>query len=191
MDFYTIANVRSAKEFEKFIDEAVFDKDKREQFYDALIAGGADLSEDLFLDYFQTVNAERKTNKQDYTPTALADLMARAVKQKETKSVYDAADGSGCLLVAEWAKLKKEGKEKGVTFYAKEIGDNVISYLIHNLAIRNTHSFVIHGDSITHEVFRAFELVPTQRYSNIFETTDIDEIKTFRQERTVRDGKEY
>lgn len=177
MDFYTIANVKSAKEFEKFIDEEVFDKDKRERFYDALIASGADLSEDLFLDYFQTVNAERKTNKQDYTPTALADLMARALKQQEAKSVYDAAAGSGCLLVAEWAKLKKAGKEKGVTFYAKEIGDNVISYLIHNLAIRNTRSFVIHGDSITHEVFRMYELVPTERYSAIFEISDAYEIK--------------
>ena len=178
MDFYTIANVKSAKEFEKFIDEAVFNKEKRERFYDGLLECGADLSKDLFLDYFQQVNAERKTNKQDYTPTALADLMARALRQQETKSVYDAAAGSGCLLVAEWEKLKKEGKENGVTFYAKEIGDNVISYLIHNLAIRNTHSFVIHGDSITHNIFRVFELVPTQRYSDIFELTDIDEIKS-------------
>lgn len=177
MDFYTIASVKSAKEFEKFIDAAVFDKEKREPFYDALIAGGVDLSKDLFLDYFQAVNAERKTNKQDYTPIALADLMARALKQQETQSVYDAAAGSGCLLVAEWAKLKKVGKENGVTFYAKEIGDNVISYLIHNLAIRNTRSFVIHGDSITHNVFRLFELLPTERYSAIFELSDEDEMK--------------
>ena len=165
MNFYELFEVTSHKTFEEKLEQLLSDKEEREAMYDRLISAGADLNKDLFLEYFEAYNAEKKSNRQDFTPPVLARLMAK-VGPKEVTELYDGAAGTGSLLVAQWAEAKGP-----ITLQATERSDAAIPYLVHNLAIRNISAEIIHGDTLTGEVFDVYRTVPGERYAEIIHET--------------------
>lgn len=66
-------------EFERELQAMVFDRERREKFYRNIIDTdwGRQLEHDTFRSYFEEYAAERKSNQQDYTPGAVAFLLAR------------------------------------------------------------------------------------------------------------------
>lgn len=166
MSIFEISEVKSKKEFEKYLDDIISDKTEREKLYDKITL---DDSIDLFRDYFEENNAERKTNKQDYTPTNVAELMATLAGSK-AHNFYDGAAGTGTLIIAAWVKA---GKPKDFFAYAWEYSDSVIPYLIHNLAFRNISAEIVNGDTLTQEVFARYELKQSEKYSEVIRC-DID-----------------
>lgn len=165
MDFYKVTNTSSHYEFEQKLRLMVTDEVERLKFYEAMKTEGADENNDLFMNYFEQYSAERKTNKQDYTPRAVAELMDYLSTPRETKSVYDGAAGTGSLLIAKWTNLKKD---TDVVYYATEFADNAIPYLIHNLCFRNMNAEIKQGDTISQEIKNVWVLKRTEEgYSKI------------------------
>lgn len=163
MNVFELSGAKSHTQFFKFLEDLVSDKEGREKYYDEIKSAGLDEDDDYFRAYFEEFNAEKKSNKQDYTPGELAGLMAE-LADPTAHTVYDGAAGSGTLVLAQWVSA---GKPKDFQAIAWDFADNVIPYLIHNLASRNIKAGVTHGDTLTGEVFRRFILTPGANYSEV------------------------
>lgn len=172
--FWNVANVKQHSEFESFLKKIVFDKSKRTKFFKQLLAIDAQIvQEDTFKRYFEDYSAERKANKQDYTPDEIALLLSKLSNQKrvdtynpltETPSInstqYNACDftaGTGSLLIQKWwfdmtQETPWNYKPHNYFYFAQEYADNAIPYLLLNLALRGMNCVVIHGDTLTNEV---------------------------------------
>lgn len=166
--FFEIANVTQHHQFEEFISNIVFNKEKRNKFYADLLDINYKLDKDIFMDYLQEYSTDRKMLKQDFTPPALAKLLSKITDQKnEALSSYDATAGSGALLIAKWnedrySKSPFEYFPSDYLYYANELSDLVLPKLIHNLAIRGMNAIVIHGDVLTGETTNIYFIQNTK-----------------------------
>lgn len=117
---------------------------------------------DWFHEYFQEENAQRKTNKQDFTPHSLSVLMNRLADIENDGSTYfESAAGTGGILIDRWHqdRIKHSPifyKPSMYFYYVEEYSDRALPYLLFNMMIRGMNGCVIHGDSLTGEAFGAF-----------------------------------
>ena len=104
---------------------------------------------DQFRDFFQEEGADRKKLKQDYTPDAVAELLARV--SVSGKSLADICAGTGSLTI------QYLNYHPDVEFVrCEEFSAKVIPFLLINLAIRKIDAEIIHGDSLTRERFAVY-----------------------------------
>lgn len=151
--YYQIGGVKQHKEFEAYLERILFDKQEREKFYREILKINNDVSIDTFKSYFEEYAAERKSNKQDYTPDSVAKILATITRGKNTGnySAYDMTAGTGTLIIQKWwDDMINETPFTYVPhrylYKADELSDSAIVYLIHNLALRGMNALVIHGD---------------------------------------------
>lgn len=157
-DFYKVANVKQHSEFERFLNKIIFEPEERNQFYRDLLSINNDVSTDTFKSYFELYAAERKSFAQDYTPDSVAKLLAVITRQDAIKvgagySGYDPTAGTGTLLINKWYDdMTQESifsyAPHRYLYFAEEMADNAIPYLIHNLALRGMNAIIIHGDTL-------------------------------------------
>lgn len=125
----------------------------------------ADLVGDLAIDWlqkiFQYYEADRKERKQDFTPTTLARLASMLISDERAKTVLDICAGSGALTIQKWVL------NKSLKFVCVEIDRKAMSVLVFNLALRNISAIVINGDALTGEIFEAYELKSSDRFSQV------------------------
>ncbi len=115
----------------------------------AVIYGDRQL--DQFRDFFQEEGADRKKLKQDYTPDGVAELLARV--SVSGKSLADICAGTGSLAI------QYLNYHPDVEFVrCEEFSAKVIPFLLINLAIRKIDAEVIHGDSLTRELFAVYAI---------------------------------
>lgn len=111
-------------------------------------------AEDTFKHYFETYSAERKTFRQDYTPTSIATILSKITHLHQSVSDYSGYDptaGTGGLIISKWwenmtSQNPFDYKPSQHFYLCEEKADNVIPYLLHNLAMRGMNAIVIHGD---------------------------------------------
>lgn len=155
-DFYKITNSKQHSEFERSLKELLFNKPKREEFYHNLLAIDHDVSVDSFRSYFEDYAAERKSNMQDYTPESISKMLSmisRSDANDTSWSAYDPTAGTGSLLIQKWwDDMTQESPwtyaPHNYFYFANELADNVIPYLLHNLALRGMNAIVVHGDTL-------------------------------------------
>jgi len=156
-DLYKIAEVKQHSEFEKFLRDVLYEPIRRKKFYQDLLEIDNDVYVDTFKSYFEDYSAERKSNMQDYTPDQVSRILATLTRDgTETKgwSGYDPTAGTGSLLIQKWKDdLFQESPfsyaPHNYLYKGEEFADNVIPYLLHNMAIRGMNCIVIHGDTLT------------------------------------------
>lgn len=120
--------------------ESIDNTDKLKAFYDLV---GGDLSVDWMQMIYQYHLADRKEKKQDYTPKSVAQLMGALIG--ETDKVVDMCAGSGALIIQKWTQ------NPNIKFTALEIDENVIPFLLFNMALRNINCRVIQCDVLAGE----------------------------------------
>lgn len=156
-EYWDLLNVDQHSQFESRLKELLFKQEERENFYDRLLEVKKDLSTDTFKDYFELYAAERKTNQQDFTPNAVANLLDEISnldrKKDRNFTAYDPAAGTGMLLISKWhgdrMRVAPWNYYPHNYFYmAEELSDTAVIYLIHNLALRGMNAVVLHGDSV-------------------------------------------
>lgn len=155
---FKITKVDQHSRFQNKIEELIFDKLEREEFYrKCLRLNNNCLDEDIFMQYFEEYATERKSNKQEFTPVKVTELIEKLTETNDDSlTIYDACAGTGSLSIAKWNVLSKKIPNNKMLFICEELSDNAIPYLIHNCAIRNMNAIIIHGDSIdrkTNEVY--------------------------------------
>lgn len=124
-----------------------------------------ELVKDLNIDWLQMIyqyyQADREKNKQDFTPLCLAKLVSKLSENEE--EVIDMCSGSGALVIQKWST------NNNLNFICKELDENVIPYLLFNLAVRNINAKVYHMDVLQDEVFHIYMVKSEDEFSRIEE----------------------
>ena len=116
-----------------------------------------DLSVDWLQKIFQYYEADRKEKMQDYTPKSLAKFVAKLSENNED-TVLDMCAGSGALTIQKW------NENKDLKFICEEFDENVIPFLLFNLAIRNIDAKVIQKDVLENSVSNKYKVIPSQEF---------------------------
>lgn len=111
------------------------------------------LDYDWFRGYFEEEAAERKGKKQDFTPDSVSKLLSEIVGGD---GALDIASGTGSLLIQKWFNdLIKvpvlRYYPSNYLYFAEELSDRAIPFLLFNLAARGMNATVIHIDSLSRE----------------------------------------
>lgn len=105
---------------------------------------------DLFRDFFQEEQADRKSLKQDYTPDGISELVSRLAPSGN--NLLDVCAGTGTLTISYLVRHKADFVR------CEEFSSRVIPFLLLNLALRNQESEVVHKDVLTGEIFGIYEI---------------------------------
>lgn len=200
-DFYRITGTTQHSEFETFLKDILLKLEERNAFYKKLIEVNHHMEVDTFKPYFELYSAERKSNKQDYTPDEVARLLAiitRTVGTAKEKGKYSGADctaGTGSLLIQKWwDDMIHETPWSYVPhryfYYAEELADNAMPYLIHNLAMRGMNAIVIHGDVLERKAKQVYFIQNSQDdYMHFSDVNVMPHTKAVEQEFDIREWK--
>lgn len=155
-----ILECREASEITGKLLDGLLDENSREHILQLINEKKDDKVIDVFRDMFQEEQSNRKELKQDYTPDGLSSLLAKL--SGETKNLADVCAGTGSLTVA---FLKAHPEVEFVR--CEEFSAQPIPFLLANLALMNIDGEVVHGDSLTQEVFKVYKLKRSKNFSEI------------------------
>lgn len=156
----------------------MLDPKKREETFEKFLEIETDMSYEWFQEYFGDEQAERKSKKQDFTPSSISNLVAQLVG-KGKSTYYEPAAGTGSMLIAKWwnDRLKNPLYKRPDTdnplikfltspiftydpraywYQAEELSDRAIPFLIFNMAIRGMNGSITQCDSLSRKATRAF-----------------------------------
>lgn len=147
--------------------EILKDKERRKElFFKFLKLFDYDLSYEWFYKYFQDEHADRKNNKQDFTPRSVSNLMSEILDTRASKDGYciveEPAAGTGSTIIAHWYKTMRECRfiwnysPDDYLYKLTELSDKTIPFLLFNLMIRGVNAIVIHGNALTKEAKNVF-----------------------------------
>lgn len=143
------------------IMEILWNREEREQVFRDFLEVESDVSSDQFHQYFEEEQADRKVNKQDFTPDGIAKLLSAIVGTPDTSdkdgwSCYDPAAGTGGLTIVKWwqdclKKLPWDYVPHEHFYMCEDLSDRAIPFLLFNLMIRGMNAIVVHGDTLGRE----------------------------------------
>ncbi|MBR4694841.1 MAG: N-6 DNA methylase [Selenomonadaceae bacterium] len=144
------------------MEEAVF-SENREAIFDSYMDLAGTIEVDFLQKIYQFYLSDRGkgTKQQDYTPPSVAELCGRLAKCPKGGTVYDCCAGSGALTIA------KHKQDSSLRFVLEELDENVIPFLLFNLAVRGIEAVVVHGDVLKNEIYQAYSVKPADKYGNV------------------------
>lgn len=192
-DFFKLANVKQHSQFQKFMEDIILDKERREKFYRGCVKVDPQcVEEDTFRQYFEEFAAERKSNQQDFTPQSITKLMAKLTDNNDKYSTgwtaYDCAAGTGAMILSKWKKerdkyLPWDYRPHNYLYFCQELSDITIPYLIHNLALRGMNAIVVHGDTLERTANQIYFIQNAKddplQFSSVNVMPHTDQIKEF------------
>lgn len=162
----------SYKAPEKMLNLMLDDK-KRPETFKKFLEVSTDMSFDWFHEYYQDEQAERKSQKQDFTPDSIAQLLNDLIeKDRSAGEYFEPAAGTGGVLIKRWwddrlkdpvhlAHVKKSvlNKNKGISIFTydprnywyqvEEMSDRALPFLIFNMSIRGMNGAIVQCDSLS------------------------------------------
>lgn len=157
----TLFGTENIDELPKRIFDVVKNNDVRkyEEFFELV----KDLSVDWLQMIYQYYLADRKEKMQDYTPKSLALFMGKLIGDADV--IVDLCAGSGALTIQKWC-MNHEQK-----FELYEFDENVIPFLLFNMAIRNIECIVYHSDVLQQEILHTYKISRWEKYGKFREVT--------------------
>lgn len=120
-----------------------------------------DLSVDWLQMIFQYYQADRKEKMQDYTPKSLSIFVGRLVGKSDV--IIDMCAGSGALTIQKWNMMPEQ------KFELYELDENVLPFLLFNMAVRNIQCTVYHADVLQGEIFHTYTVSKGDKYGKVKE----------------------
>lgn len=136
-------------------------KDNDSEKYEDFCKIVKDLSIDWLQMIYQYYLADRKEKMQDYTPKSLALFMGKLIGDADV--ITDLCAGSGALTIQKWC-MNNEQK-----FELYEFDENVIPFLLFNMAVRNIECTVYHADVLQQENFHTYKISRGEKYGKFRE----------------------
>ena len=158
VEFHKLIRVDEAYEAGNRLWEILLDKAQRERiFKEFLEMTSYKIDIDWFNFYFQREHADRKKQKQDFTPPSISRLMSRIIREMgeiECGVCYEPCAGTGSMLIQDWNEVRLQTSPFIYSpmehFYVlEEQSGRVIPFLLFNLAIRGINAVVMHMDTIS------------------------------------------
>jgi type I restriction-modification system DNA methylase subunit len=158
----TVNNLIGVKESYQAPDalmKIVWDRPKREKLFREFLKVSTNVREDWFRDYFQDVQADRKQQKQDFTPQSIIDVLTKITSKGS--EYYEVAAGTGGIVVSKWyqdmVSLSPFAYRPSMFFYhLEELSEAALPFLLFNLLIRGINATVVHGDSLERTVKQVY-----------------------------------
>lgn len=129
------------------------------EYYEKFLKIAPDLEIDHMQKIYQYYLADRSDLKQDYTPKSLSKLVAKLSENK--KEIIDICAGTGALTIQSWA----EDKTRNFKIY--ELDENVMPFLIFNMAIRNINCEIYQADVLEEKTFRKYLIIPGESFGEV------------------------
>ncbi|MCH5315745.1 MAG: N-6 DNA methylase [Eubacterium sp.] len=128
-------------------------KASKKLFFSFLEEFNYDVSYEWFNSYFEDEHADRKRNKQDFTPTCISKLMAEFL-EADDGIICEPAAGTGSTVIQHWYKRVRSDyiwnyNPMSILYFCYELSDKTIPFLLFNLMIRGMNAVVIHGNTLT------------------------------------------
>ena len=141
------------------------DKEKRDAVYRSLIElNEYDMSYDWFQAIYEKEIAQRKKNKQDFTPREVTTIVSRIALSGTNGSIHEPTAGTGSIVIsAWWEKCRRRlpweylPSENMVTCW--ELSDRAIPLLLLNMSIRGMMGYVYHGDVLDGKIYQKYILL--------------------------------
>lgn len=156
-----IFNANTAEELKDAIKKSV--EDNNTSIYSSFKTLVGDLSQDWLQKIYQYYLADREEKKQDFTPENIAVFMSKL--SGEVDCIVDMCAGSGALTIQKWA----DGFDGH--FILHEIDEQVIYFLLFNLALRNMQATVNMTDVLQDEIVRIWRVDKSEEFSAVKEVT--------------------
>lgn len=156
MDINKILGITESYKAPEVIMNILYNKEKREKmFLEFLKSFNHDISYDWFHKYFEDEHADRKKKKQDFTPNAVSDILARLVGTRKG-TTYELAAGTGGIIIRKWwqeclNKTPFTYRPSEHFYMCEELSDRAIPFLLFNLMIRGMNAVIIHCDALSRE----------------------------------------
>lgn len=114
------------------------------------------LSYDWFYDFYQSLYAQRKDLKQDFTPKSISDVLLRISSSDSAKITYEPSAGTGSLLIRHWWRSRNNYSLFNYSpidhiYICSEKSSRSIPFLLFNLSVRGIQGVVFHEDTLTEE----------------------------------------
>ncbi|WP_245336544.1 N-6 DNA methylase [Staphylococcus sp. GDY8P46P] len=151
----------SYKAPDRLMEILYMDKPERDKYFmNFLEAFDKDVTYDWFHDYFQDEHADRKNQKQDFTPRSVSSLLSQMVGH-EGNTYYEPAAGTGGILIERWNQDRMKHspfdyEPRDYYYTAEELSDRAIPFLLFNMLIRGMNGNVVQCDVLTREATGAF-----------------------------------
>lgn len=134
-----------------------------------------DFSFDWFHQYFEDEHADRKNNKQDFTPECISKLVSQLIGSDKGVT-YEPAAGTGGMLINNWHRNRIKShpfdyKPNEHLVICDELSDKTIPFLLFNLSIRGISGIVFHGNTLSEKYKKAYILV--NKHNSITEYSDV------------------
>lgn len=139
------------------MDIVMGDKKRRDAIYKELLdINGHDMSYDWFRQMYEEEFAQRKKQKQDFTPMEVSEIVAK-LALPTTGTIHEPTAGTGGLIISAWWEQCKRvipweyfPSRNMITVW--ELSDRAIPLLLLNLSIRGVMGYVYHGDVLERTV---------------------------------------
>lgn len=152
-DLFGIFQITDIMDLPKAVDSVIFgDISQRNAIYRQLLeVNEYDLSYDWFQRLYEQEMAQRKKNKQDFTPTEVTQLVSQIADVSAVGTIHEPTAGTGGLIISAW--WEKCRRVKPWEFFPSkhmvtcwELSDRAIPLLLLNMSIRGMMGYVYHGD---------------------------------------------
>lgn len=142
----------SYKQPAKLLELMLDEKQRIQAFYDFLELE-TNMSYEWFQEAYELEHADRKGNKQDFTPHSVANLITRLTLDDSPTHYFESACGNGGIMIQHWNEQRlRVGignyNPKSFWYQVEELSDRSLPFLIFNMAIRGMNGTILHGDSI-------------------------------------------
>lgn len=153
---------------------------RRKMFMDFIDLFDGDMSYEWFEGYFEDEHADRRTKKQDFTPTSVSKLISEVLQSKPSDDVSiieEPAAGTGSTIIQHWNYSRKGTfpwtfRPDDYLYLVTEKSRKTLPFLIFNIMLRGMNAIVIHGDALTREADEAYwvwnEKNTAMEFSDIF-----------------------
>jgi len=178
-------NIDDLQDLSRGIMQIVEDRSgKRQEIYLELLAiNNYDLSKDWFQSIYEDELAQRKENKQDFTPNSVSHLVSLITGNPKGK-IYEATAGNGGMVIADWWNRCQQHHFPFMHFPADnmiecwELSARSIPILLLNLSIRGIMGVVYHGDVLEQTIRAKYILLnrnnDTLGFSEIIKDKDLN-----------------
>lgn len=149
-----ILNVNDSYKQPAKLLEQMLDADKRVEIFHKFLELETNMSYEWFQGAFELEHADRKGNKQDFTPQSVGKLLSKLTNTGTR--YYEVACGNGGIMIQHWNEQRMQvgiGNYNPTAFWhqVEELSDRSLPFLIFNMAIRGMNGVILHGDSISRE----------------------------------------
>lgn len=142
------------------------DRERRDAVYRELLSVNRyDMSFDWFRQLYEEEFAQRKKQKQDFTPVEVSEIVAK-IALPTVGTIHEPTAGTGGLIISAWWEQCRRAipwdyypSQHMISVW--ELSDRAIPLLLLNLSIRGIMGYVYHGDVLEGTVkARYIPLIP-------------------------------